>query len=357
MKIIKFKRILVTGGYGFIGSTLIRKLLEESESKIFNIDKFGPISDDQSIQNVLDKNIELRKRYFHYKIDLYNFSLLESKINEIKPDLIFHLAAESHVDRSIDNPSQFLNSNVIGTFNLIEVLRKYYKASQNNHFRFIHISTDEVFGSLDKKNKFNELTRYDPKSPYSASKACSDHLVRAWRHTYQLPFIVTNCSNNFGKWQFPEKLIPLTTQKIIKGEKIPVYGNGLQIRDWLYVEDHVEALILVSKEGKIGEDYCIGGNSEIANIDLIKRISNIINSSSANKHSLDKLICHVEDRPGHDIRYAIDFEKINRELGWAPKFKFEHALEITIKWYLKNQKWSENVMKRAKYKGERLGLD
>ena len=353
----KFKKILVTGGYGFIGSALIRRLLEKSNNEVINIDKFSLISDDQSIIDILEKNINIKKRYKFFNIDLCNFSLLEATFNKIKPDLVFHLAAESHVDRSIENPSQFLNSNIIGTYNLIEVTRKYLKSNRIGNFKLIHVSTDEVFGSLDKNDKFNELTRYDPRSPYSASKACSDHLVRAWRHTYKLPFIVTNCSNNFGEWQFPEKLIPLTIQKIIKGEKIPIYGNGQQIRDWLYVEDHVDALLLISQKGLIGNDYCIGGNSEMTNIKVVEMISKIFNDLSINKNSLLNNINYVEDRPGHDVRYSIDFKKLNKELGWSPKFKFDSALEITIKWYLNNQKWSKKVMNRAKYNCERIGLE
>tara|TARA_B100000886_G_scaffold335824_1_gene293524 strand:+ start:25634 stop:26707 length:1074 start_codon:yes stop_codon:yes gene_type:complete len=351
-----FKRILVTGGYGFIGSALIRNLLENSEAKVFNIDKYSKISDSQSLEDILKRDKNIKERYKFFNLDIFNTSLLEKAFYKIKPDLVFHLAAESHVDRSIENPSQFLNSNIIGTFNLIETIRKYLKNNKVEKFKLLHISTDEVFGSLEEGGKFDELTPYEPKSPYSASKACSDHLVRAWRHTYKLPFIVTNCSNNFGEWQFPEKLIPLTIQKIIKGEKIPLYGNGLQVRDWLYVEDHVDALLLISQDGNIGEDFCIGGDSEMKNIDLVKAISKIINDYSDNKHSIEELISFVEDRPGHDKRYAIDFRKIKRDLGWEPKFKFKDALEKTVKWYLNNPEWARKVLKQADYKTQRLGL-
>ena len=351
-----FKRILVTGGYGFIGNALIRKLLKDTDSEIFNIDKFGIVSNDQSIKSVLGDNQKYNKRYSYYNIDLFDFSLLKSIFFKIKPDLVFHLAAESHVDRSIEDPKQFLNSNIIGTYNLIEITREYLKSDYPKNFRLLHISTDEVFGSLGESGKFNEVTPYNPRSPYSATKACSDHLVRAWRHTYQLPFIVTNCSNNFGEWQFPEKLIPLTIQKILKKEKIPIYGNGLQIRDWLYVEDHVNALLMISKKGKSREDYCVGGNSERSNLDVIKKISQIINKFSEHKHNIKELISFVKDRPGHDTRYAIDFKKINLELGWEPKYKFDKALEITTKWYINNQNWSKEVLSRADYKTQRLGL-
>ncbi len=351
-----FKRILVTGGYGFIGSALIRNLLENSEAKVFNIDKYSIISDSQSVEEILKRDTNIKKRYKFFNLDIFNYSLLEEAFYKIKPDLVFHLAAESHVDRSIENPSQFLQSNIIGTYNLIEIVRRYLKNNKFEKFKLLHISTDEVFGSLEEDGKFDESTPYDPRSPYSASKACSDHLVRAWRHTYKLPFVVTNCSNNFGKWQFPEKLIPLTIQKILKGEHIPIYGNGSQVRDWLYVEDHVEALSLIAQNGNSGEDFCIGGASEMRNIDIVKAISKIINNFSDNKHSLKKLIRFVEDRPGHDKRYAIDFRKINRDLGWEPKFKFEDALEITVKWYLNNPEWAQKVLKQADYKTQRLGL-
>lgn len=353
---INEKKILVTGGYGFIGSCLIRKLLTETNSYIFNLDKFGIISDDNSINEILDSGEYLKDRYKFFKVDLSDFESTENIINSIKPDLVFHLAAESHVDRSIDNPFQFINSNIIGTYNLLEIIRKYLKKNIIDDFKLLHISTDEVFGSLPEIGKFHESTPYDPKSPYSATKASSDHLVRAWRHTYKLPLIVTNCSNNFGEWQFPEKLIPLSIQKIINEEQIPIYGNGLQIRDWLYVEDHVDALLLISEKGKINEDYCIGGNSEIKNIDLVNKISKIINKNSIYKHSLDNLISFVKDRPGHDTRYAINFNKITNDLGWEPKTDFDIALEKTINWYLRNQEWTKRVMKKAKYNTQRLGL-
>jgi dTDP-glucose 4,6-dehydratase len=351
-----FKRILVTGGYGFIGSALIRKLLKDTDAEIFNIDKFSIVSNDQSIKSLLDNNQNYNERYNYYNIDLFDFSLLKSTLFEVKPDLVFHLAAESHVDRSIEDPKQFLNSNIIGTYNLIEITREYLKSYFPKNFRLLHISTDEVFGSLGEFGKFNELTPYNPRSPYSATKACSDHLVRAWRHTYNLPFIVTNCSNNFGEWQFPEKLIPLTIQKFLNNEKVPIYGNGLQIRDWLYVEDHVNALLLISKNGKITEDYCIGGNSEMSNLEVIKKISIIINKFSEYQHNIEELISFVKDRPGHDTRYAIDYKKINLELGWEPNYKFNKALEITTKWYLNNQNWSNKVLSRANYDTQRLGL-
>ena len=350
-----FKKVIITGGCGFIGSALIRNLLKNTNVEIFNFDKMGPVSDSQSIDNLLTLNPPYQKRYKFFNFNLENFKKLDEIFNEISPDFVFHLAAESHVDRSIDNPLNFLNSNVIGTFNLIEVVRKYLKNKKSNNFLLLHISTDEVFGSLGKSGKFDESTPYDPKSPYSATKACSDHLVRAWRHTYKLPFIVTNCSNNFGPWQFPEKLIPLTILKILNGEKVPIYGNGMQIRDWLFVEDHINALILIAENGFKNRDYCIGGRSEITNLNIVKKIIDNINKKTKNNYLFDDLISFVEDRPGHDTRYAIDFERIKKELQWAPKHNFDSALESTIEWYLDNQDWCKKVLKNANYNSGRLG--
>ena len=351
-----FKKILVTGGCGFIGSAVIRKLLKNTNSEVYNLDKLSPVSDNQSILDLINSDKNISKRYNFQEVDLANYSLLDEIFNQINPDLIFHLAAESHVDRSIMDPLLFLNSNIIGTYNLIEIIRNYLRKNKYHALRFLHISTDEVYGSLGKEGKFNELTPYDPKSPYSASKACSDHLVRAWRHTYNLPFIVTNCSNNFGEWQFPEKLIPLTIQKFLNHEQVPIYGDGLQIRDWLYVEDHVDALLLIAEKGSLGKDYCIGGESEKTNIEIVKKISYFINSVIPENHNFENLISYVKDRPGHDKRYAIDFSKLKNELGWAPKYSFDKALEITIKWYLNNQSWCSKVLTKSKYKTERLGL-
>ena len=350
-----FKKVIVTGGCGFIGSALIRNLLKNTNARIFNFDKMGIVSDSQSINNLLNSNPEYQKRYEFLKLNLENYTKLFEIFNDISPDIVFHLAAESHVDRSIDDPLNFLNSNIVGTYNLIESVRKYLKLSKTNNFRLIHISTDEVFGSLGKTGKFNEKTRYDPKSPYSASKACSDHLVRAWRHTYKLPFTVTNCSNNFGPWQFPEKLIPLTILKILKGEKIPIYGDGMQIRDWLFVDDHVNALILIASKGIKNGDYCIGGDSEITNLKIVKKIIEITNKKTQTDYEFHDLISFVEDRPGHDLRYAIDFKKINEELNWQPSYNFDNSLELTIDWYLNNQDWCNRVQKNANYNSERLG--
>ena len=250
----------------------------------------------------------------------------------------------------------FLNSNIIGTYNLIETTRQYLKKIDCKNFRFIHISTDEVFGSLGSEGKFDESTPYDPKSPYSASKACSDHLVRAWRHTYKLPFIITNCSNNFGPWQFPEKLIPLTILKILNGKKVPIYGNGMQIRDWLFVEDHIKALLLIAQNGINNRDYCLGGDSELTNLSLVKKIIKIFNHKTNNNYSHNELINFVEDRPGHDLRYAIDYKRINSELGWQPSSDFNNQLENTVEWYINNKTWCEKVLKIANYNSERIGI-
>ncbi len=350
-----FKKVIITGGCGFIGSALIRNLLNNTDVKIFNFDKMGPVSDDQSIKKLFRLNPEYQERYNFFKLNLENLKKLDEIFNEISPDVVFHLAAESHVDRSIDNPLNFLNSNIIGTYNLIEVVRKYIKNQKSNNFRLLHISTDEVFGSLGKNGKFNEESPYNPKSPYSATKASSDHLIRAWRNTYDLPFTVTNCTNNFGPWQFPEKLIPLTILKIINGEKIPIYGNGMQIRDWLFVEDHINALILIARNGFKNRDYCIGGRTEITNLKIVQKIIEIINNKTKNNYVFDELISFVEDRPGHDTRYAIDFGRIKKELQWTPIHNFDNSLELTIEWYLNNQDWCKKVLENANYNSGRLG--
>ncbi|MBA87556.1 MAG: dTDP-glucose 4,6-dehydratase [Euryarchaeota archaeon] len=348
----RLKRILITGGAGFIGGNLIRKLLLDTDALIFNIDCLDYASDINSL-----KKFSLSGRHFHKKIDLKNYSQLNKFFAETKPDLVFHLAAKTHVDRSIDNPFEFFESNMLGTFNLLEATRHYWNNSSNKKFfRFIHVSTDEVFGSLGINGKFSETTSYSPRSPYSASKAGSDHLVSAWNHTYGLPTIITNCSNNYGPYQFPEKLIPLCIYKAICGKKIPIYGNGENIRDWLYVEDHIEALILVALKGKIGTNYCIGGCNEKVNKEVVTLICNHLDRLVPNKSSYSNLIEFVKDRPGHDKRYAIDSTKIKNELGWKPKVSFEKGLEKTVIWYLKNKEWSKEIMQISNYKGERLGL-
>ena len=335
----KNSRVLITGGAGFIGSAVIRKFLRDSDFIIFNLDKMSYASDLQSINYVLNnqgsQNIQ---RHHLLKIDLSNFSDVESAVQLADPDFVLHLAAESHVDRSIEGPKAFIESNIIGTFNLLESVRKHFENlefKRKNLFRFLHISTDEVFGSLGKSGNFNELTRYDPRSPYSASKAASDHLVNAWHHTYDLPILITNCSNNYGPWQNEEKLIPKIIHNAINNLRIPIYGDGENIRDWLFVEDHVEGLIKVLNYGKIGNKYCIGGNEEKTNNEVVNTICKILDRLVPKENSYSKQINYVKDRLGHDKRYAINSTKIKSDLNWVPKYSFKKGIEITISWYLK----------------------
>ena len=327
-------KIIITGGAGFIGGTLIRRLLKDKKYIIYNFDKLGYASD----LSWIEKKEYDRSTYNFYKIDLCDKEILEKALKEIKPDLIIHLAAESHVDRSIDNPSNFVKSNILGTFNLLEATRSYWEGindPKKSLFKLVHVSTDEVYGSLGLIGKFNENSKYSPRSPYSASKASSDHLVKSWYHTYGLPIIISNCSNNFGPYQFPEKLIPLSILKAIKGEKIPLYGDGLNIRDWLYVEDHVEAIDLILHKGKIGETYLIGGDNEKRNIDLVFKLIKMTDSVLGRSEGFSKKLIHfIPDRPGHDYRYAIDDSKIKEELGWKPKTPFKLGLDKTIRYYL-----------------------
>ncbi len=341
---INFNRILVTGGAGFIGGTLIRKLLNDTNAIIFNVDNLSYAADLSSINNLANS----KERHFHLNVNLNNEGETREAIREANPDIIFHLAAESHVDRSILSPKVFINSNIIGTFNLLEASRYQWENlsdERKEKFKFIHISTDEVFGSLNSFDKFKENSKYDPRSPYSASKAASDHLVRAWFHTYQLPTIITNCSNNYGPFQFPEKLIPLTILKALEDKRIPIYGDGENIRDWLYVDDHIDALILVSQEGKVGETYCIGDNNEKNNNYIVKEICTILDKRIPKNITYSNLIEFVKDRPGHDKRYAIDSTKIKEKLGWKPKINLHDGLVKTIEWYIKNRNWCENIMK------------
>ena len=333
-------KILITGGSGFIGGAVIRKLLKESDSIIYNLDKMGYASDLTSIENVLNNlNIEKDKRHKLLKTDLSNYSETLSAVKYSDPDLIMHLAAESHVDRSISGPGEFIKSNILGTFNLLEAAKIHYENlsyERKNHFRFHHISTDEVFGTLGEEGKFNELTKYDPRSPYSASKASSDHLVNSWHHTFGLPTLITNCSNNYGPWQYPEKLIPKIIINALRNSKIPIYGDGKNIRDWLYVEDHAEALIEVLNRGEIGQKYCIGGNEERSNNEIAEIVCNYLDIIYPRNNTYKKLITYVMDRKGHDFRYAIDAKKIKNKLNWEPKFTFNQGIENTVNWYLKN---------------------
>ncbi len=355
------KKVLITGGCGFIGSAVCRRILKESSVKIFNLDKMGIVSDTTSIDKILiNLDFVEKKKYTLLPINISNFTKTKDAVEQADPDLVIHLAAESHVDRSIDSPTTFIKSNILGTFNLLESVRSHWdklSINRRKNFRFHHISTDEVFGSLGKEGKFNECSPYDPRSPYSASKASSDHLVRAWHHTYNLPVVISNCSNNFGPWQFPEKLIPLAILKALAWQEIPLYGNGLNIRDWLYVEDHVDAILKVATRGNIGESYCIGGNSELTNKEVLEYLCSEIDIRTPAKYMHSNLIKLVKDRPGHDQRYAINSNKIKTDLGWYPKHNFKDALSKTIDWYLENLDWCDHVMKKSSYKTERLGLN
>ncbi len=353
-------RVLVTGGAGFIGINTVIKLLRSTKAKIYNIDKLGYASDLTGIDEVLKElGTEAEGRYEFKQINLINSEILEEYINEVKPDLILHFAAESHVDRSIDSPFEFINSNIIGTFNLLEATRKYLNKISNEkskYFRFHHISTDEVFGSLGETGHFSENTPYSPRSPYSSTKAASDHLVNAWFHTYGIPISITNCSNNYGPWQFPEKLIPLVILKAISGERIPLYGDGKNIRDWLFIDDHINAILLTALKSNPGENFCIGGLNEKSNREVVELICSILDEIKPSNTPYSKLIQLVDDRPGHDFRYSINPKKIKAELDWHPKYKFKDGLLKTIKWYLKNLNWCKKIQERSTYKGERLGI-
>ena len=337
------KKILVTGGAGFIGGAVIRKLLKETSSLVFNIDKLSYASDLTSIEQTLrdlgDNSVE---RYSFYKLDLINEKEINKIIQNISPDIIMHLAAESHVDRSINGPMVFMQSNVMGTFNLLNAAFNYYSEltpAQKKEFIFHHISTDEVFGSLEEEGFFNENTPYDPRSPYAASKASSDLIVKAWNYTYDFPVIITNCSNNYGPWQFPEKLIPLVISNALEDKEIPIYGNGSNIRDWIYISDHVDALLSVITRGKIGESYCIGANNEKSNIKCVKEICSNLDILKPKKNSYVKQINFVKDRLGHDKRYSINPNKIKNEIGWEPKISFSDGIKTTVKWYVENMDW------------------
>tara|TARA_Y100001968_G_scaffold109558_1_gene99104 strand:- start:2753 stop:3817 length:1065 start_codon:yes stop_codon:yes gene_type:complete len=340
------RRILVTGGGGFIGGTLIRRLLKDTDHIIFNLDKDGYASDFTGINNILTELPNKNNQYHFLKVDLSHQKYVHEAVAFSKPDFVFHLAAESHVDRSIKYPMDFVKSNILGTFNLLCSVKNHWEAlnhSAREEFKFIHISTDEVFGSLGKSGLFSEQSPYRPRSPYSASKASSDHLVRSWNHTYGFPILISNCSNNFGPWQFPEKLIPLVILKAYNHEEIPLYGDGKNIRDWLYVEDHVQALIQLATIGKSGKTYCIGASNEWNNFDLIQLICSELNKLTSSDFDYKSLIKFVPDRLGHDQRYGIDNTLIKKELGWKPKYSFEEALTLTIKWYLENMNWCNSI--------------
>lgn len=342
--------ILVTGGAGFIGSAVIRHIIDNTENNIINVDKLTYAGNLSTLESIVSN-----PRYTFEQVDICDRGELERIFSFYQPDVIMHLAAESHVDRSIDEPAAFITTNIIGTYTLLEVARSYWQslsASRQQAFKFHHISTDEVFGDLvDSKLLFNENTAYNPSSPYSASKASSDHLVRAWCRTYGLPVIITNCSNNYGPYHHPEKLIPRIILNALAGQPLPIFGDGLQVRDWLYVDDHAQALYCVLTEGCVGETYNIGGYNEKTNIDVIKTICLLLEELAPNKpqavNDYQDLICYVADRPGHDIRYAIDASKITRELGWYPQETFESGLRKTVEWYLNNPTWWQPVLEEC----------
>lgn len=351
-------KILITGGAGFIGSCLIRYLINESEHTLINVDKLTYAGNLESLNCISSSD-----RYHLEILDICNYDKLKGIFEKYDPDIIMHLAAESHVDRSIENPKEFLNTNIIGTYNLLQCSKIQYMNSditKKENFRFLHVSTDEVFGDLDNPDEyFNENTSYAPSSPYSASKASSDHLVRAWGRTYGLPILISNCSNNYGPYHFPEKLIPHTILNAIHGKNIPVYGNGQQIRDWLYVDDHARALCSVISSYKIGETYNIGGHNEHTNLSVVQNICECLEELAPTKPEnieyYRDLITFVSDRPGHDQRYAIDASKIEKDLGWRPKETFQSGLSKTVKWYLDNPQWYERVLS-GDYQLNRIGL-
>ena len=348
-------KLLITGGAGFIGSAVVRHVIRTTGWTVANVDKLTYAGNLESLAEAGASN-----RHRHHKVDIRDRPALDLIFRELQPDAVLHLAAESHVDRSIDGAAPFIETNVGGTYALLEATLAYWRTldpEARGRFRFQHISTDEVFGSLGPTGRFTEATPYAPNSPYSASKAASDHLVRAWHHTYGLPTLATNCSNNYGPYHFPEKLVPLIIIRALRGERLPVYGKGDNVRDWLHVEDHAEALTLVLRKGRPGETYNIGGDSERRNIEVVRGICRLLDEmvpdSPHRPH--ERLIEFVTDRPGHDARYAIDASKIKSELGWQPRHDFEEGLRATVRWFLDNRSWWERVMSGA-YRGERLGL-
>ena len=348
-------KLLITGGAGFIGSALVRHLIENTDHIVINVDKLTYAGNLESLTEV-----ENHERYSFHQLDILDRDGIDALLASEQPDAIMHLAAESHVDRSIDGPADFIETNIVGTYTLLEAARKYWKESGKENFRFHHISTDEVYGDLGPEGLFTETTPYAPSSPYSSSKASSDHLVRAWHRTYGLPVVITNCSNNYGPYQFPEKLIPVVLLNALAGKSLPVYGDGSQIRDWLFVDDHARALMEVVVKGELGETYNIGGHNEKKNIDVVHTICSILDEVRPEKpNGISKysdLITFVKDRPGHDVRYAIDATKIKNDLGWVPDETFETGIRKTVLWYLENMEWVEHILDGS-YQGERLGTD
>ncbi|WP_296802327.1 dTDP-glucose 4,6-dehydratase [Thiolapillus sp.] len=351
------KTLLITGGAGFIGSALIRHLIENTGYRVVNLDKLTYAGNLESLEPVSGD-----ERYVFEKVDICDGAEVRRVFREHQPSAIMHLAAESHVDRSIDGPAGFIETNVTGTTVLLEAARAYWNdlaEGEKQQFRFHHISTDEVYGSLGPEGMFTESSPYQPNSPYSASKASSDHMVRAWHETYGLPVLITNCSNNYGPYQFPEKLVPLIILNALAGKSLPIYGRGDQIRDWLYVDDHARALLRVLEQGRIGETYNIGGHNEKTNLEVVKTLCGILDEKRPEHPQgisrYEELITHVADRPGHDQRYAIDADKIERELGWVPEETFETGMVKTVDWYLENDSWCQRVLDGS-YRGERLGV-
>ncbi len=347
--------LLITGGAGFIGSAVVRRLIRSTDARVVTVDKLTYAGNLDSLAEAATD-----PRHHFEQVDICDGDALRRIFDEYRPSGVLHLAAESHVDRSIDGPAEFIRTNVTGTFTLLDEARRYWYAlsgEERRRFRFVHVSTDEVFGSLSEEGYFTEETPYRPSSPYSASKAGSDHLARAWHHTYGLPVLVTNCSNNYGPYQFPEKLIPLMILNALEGKPLPVYGQGLNVRDWLFVDDHVDALLTVLERGEVGETYTVGGNNEVRNIDVVRVLCRLVDELAPDRAigSREQLIEFVEDRPGHDLRYAIDASRIRNDLGWSPRETFESGLRRTVRWYLDNEEWWRRV-RSGEYRGERLGI-
>ena len=353
------KTILITGGAGFIGSALIRYIIKNTKHTVVNVDKLTYSGNLESLES-----IEVSKNYIFEQVDICDENALLRVFKKNQPDIVIHLAAESHVDRSIDGPSDFIQTNIVGTAILLEQSKNYWqslKGTKKENFRFLYVSTDEVYGDLTGKSSFfTETSAHRPSSPYSASKASSDHLVRAWYRTYDLPVLITHCSNNYGPCQFPEKLIPHIILNALAGKNLPIYGDGKQIRDWLYVDDHVSALVNIVINAKVGETYNIGGNNEIQNIEVVKKVCSILDELIPNKlnglRSFSELITYVKDRPGHDVRYAINSNKINKDLGWEPQENFESGIRKTVEWYINNKAWCKNIQ-NGSYQLERLGVN
>lgn len=347
------KTVLLTGGAGFIGSALVRYLINDTDTTVINVDKLTYAGSLHSLGGA-----DASERHHFHKEDIVDADAMRSLVERYEPDYIMHLAAESHVDRSIDGPGEFIQTNIVGTYNLLQVAREFYETlsgAKKDSFKFHHISTDEVYGSLGETGLFTETTRYKPNSPYSASKASSDHLVRAWNKTYKLPVVISNCSNNYGPFQFPEKLVPLIIQKAIAGEPLPIYGKGDNIRDWLFVDDHVKALWTIVTEGIDGEVYNVGGHNEKTNIEVVQTMCAILDDLQprADGKPYVEQITYVADRPGHDRRYAIDATKIEKELAWVPEETFDTGIRKTVEWYLNNAEWIAKVS--GEYAGDRLG--